>query len=102
MPVISASSPAWRAGRASARSHRASPAPGLASSLRKSRSARSRSRSATARRVSLLGIAALLLLGGLALAAGRRREDGNEHDRIQARYGPLLLPVPLVPATGST
>jgi len=47
----------------------------------------------TARRVSLLGIAALLLLGGLALAAGRRREDGNEHDRIQARYGPLLLPV---------
>jgi len=47
----------------------------------------------TARRVSLLGIAALLLLGGLALAAGRRREDGNEHERIQARYGPLLLPV---------
>ena len=47
----------------------------------------------TARRVSLLGIAALLLLGGLALAAGRRREDGDEHERILARYGHLLLPV---------
>ena len=48
---------------------------------------------ANARRVSLLGIAALLLLGGVVLAAGRRRPDGNEHERILARYGPLLLPV---------
>jgi signal peptidase I len=48
---------------------------------------------ATARRVSLLGIAALLLLGGLALAAGRRRQGGDEHERILARYGQLLLPV---------
>ena len=48
---------------------------------------------ATARRLSLLGIAALLLLGGLALAAGRRRPAGDEHARIRARYGHLLLPV---------
>ena len=47
---------------------------------------------ATARRVSLLGIAALLLLGGLALAPGRRRQGGDEHERILARYGHLLLP----------
>lgn len=48
----------------------------------------------TARRVSLLGIAALLLLGGVALAARRRGPDGgDEHERIQARYGTLLLPV---------
>lgn len=48
---------------------------------------------ATARRVSLLGIAVLLLLGGLALFAGRRRQGGDEHERIRARYGQLLLPV---------
>jgi signal peptidase I len=48
---------------------------------------------ATARRVSLLGIAGLLLLGGLALAAGRRRQAGDEHERILGRYGHLLLPV---------
>ena len=48
---------------------------------------------ANARRVALLGIAALLLLGGLALVAGRRRPAGNEDDRIKARYGHLLLPV---------
>ena len=48
---------------------------------------------ATARRVSLLGIAALLLLGGLALAAGRRRPGGDEEEQILARYGHLLLPV---------
>jgi signal peptidase I len=48
---------------------------------------------AAARRVSLLGIAALLLLGGVALAAGRRRSDGDEQELILARYGPLLLPV---------
>jgi len=47
----------------------------------------------TARRVSLLGIAALLLLGGLALAAGRRRPAGSEDERIETRYGHLLLPV---------
>ena len=48
---------------------------------------------ATARRVSLLGLAALLLVGGLALASGRRRQGGDEHERILARYGQLLLPV---------
>jgi signal peptidase I len=48
---------------------------------------------ATARRVALLGIAALLLLGGLALAAGRRRPGVDEHERIRSRYGHLLLPV---------
>jgi signal peptidase I len=48
---------------------------------------------ASARRLSLLGIAGLLLLGGLALAAGRRRQDGGEHERTLARYGQLLLPV---------
>jgi signal peptidase I len=52
----------------------------------------------TARRVSLLGIAALLLLGGLALVARRRRGDGDEHDRIHARYGHLLVPVSGRPA----
>jgi signal peptidase I len=48
---------------------------------------------ANTRRISLLGIAALLLLGGLALAAGRRRPGGDEYERILARYGHLLLPV---------
>ena len=48
---------------------------------------------ANARWVSLLGLAAVLILGGLALAAGRRRADDDEHDRIRARYGHLLLPV---------
>ena len=48
---------------------------------------------ATARRASLAGVAALLLLGGLALVAGRRRPDGGEHERIRSRYGHLLLPV---------
>lgn len=48
---------------------------------------------ATARRVSLLGIALLLLLGGLALATQRRRQAGDEDERIRARYGHLLLPV---------
>jgi signal peptidase I len=48
---------------------------------------------ANARRVSLLGIALLLLLGGVVLVAGRRRPDRDEHERILARYGPLLLPV---------
>ena len=48
---------------------------------------------ANARRVSLLGLAALLLLGGLALAARRGRPGGDENERIAARYGHLLLPV---------
>ena len=48
---------------------------------------------ATARWVSVLGFAVVLVLGGLALAAGRRRADADEHDRIRARYGHLLLPV---------
>ena len=29
----------------------------------------------------------------VALAARRRDDDGDEHERIPARYGPLLLPV---------
>ena len=48
---------------------------------------------ATARRASLLGIATLLLLGGLTLALRRRRPDGDEHERIEARYGHLIVPV---------
>lgn len=48
---------------------------------------------ANARRASLLGIAALLLLGGLALAARSRGRDEDEHDWIRARYGHLLVPV---------
>ena len=48
---------------------------------------------ATARRVSLLGIALLLLLGGLALGLQRRRADGDEDEWIQARYGHLIVPV---------
>ena len=74
-------------------SPRASPGPEPVSSRPRSRSARSHSSVPTARRLSLLGIAALLLLGGVALASGRRREDDDEHERILARYGPLLLPV---------
>ena len=45
-----------------------------------------------ARRVSLLGIAGILLLGGVALVARRRPED-DEIERIRSRYGHLLLPV---------
>ncbi|MGH3071118.1 MAG: signal peptidase I [Gaiellaceae bacterium] len=48
---------------------------------------------ATARRVSLIGIAALLLLGGLALISRRRRGDADETERIDARYGHLIVPV---------
>ena len=48
---------------------------------------------ATARRVSLLGIAVLLLLGGLALVLGRRRGVESPADRIQLRYGHLIVPV---------
>lgn len=47
----------------------------------------------TARRMSLLGIAALLLLAGLVLVARRRRQDGDEHGRIRSRYGHLIVPV---------
>ena len=47
---------------------------------------------ATARRVSLLGIAVLLLLGGLVLAR-RGRQSGGEHERIRSRYGHLIVPV---------
>ena len=54
---------------------------------------------ATARWASLLGFAAVLLLGGLTFAAARRRADNDEHDRIQARYGHLLLPVASSPGT---
>jgi hypothetical protein len=48
---------------------------------------------ATARRLSLLGIAAVLLLGGLALVLRRRRAEESEAERIQARYGHLIVPV---------
>lgn len=51
---------------------------------------------ATARRVSLLALAALLLLGGLALALRRRGED-DEHARLVAAHGHLLVPVLAVP-----
>ena len=47
---------------------------------------------ATARRVALLGIAALLLLGGLVVCL-RRRGDEDESDRIESRYGHLIVPV---------
>lgn len=47
----------------------------------------------TARRLSLIGFVASLLLGALALAALLQRYRGEEHERIAARYGHLLLPV---------
>lgn len=47
----------------------------------------------TARRLSLVGLVASLLLGALALAALLQRYRGDEHERIAARYGHLLLPV---------
>jgi signal peptidase I len=47
----------------------------------------------TARRLSLIGLVASLLLGALALAALLQRYRGDEHERISARYGHLLLPL---------
>ena len=47
---------------------------------------------ATARRVALLGIAALLLLAGLVLSL-RRRGDEDEGERIESRYGHMIVPV---------
>jgi signal peptidase len=47
----------------------------------------------TARRLSLIGFFAALLLGVLALAAVLQRYRGEEHERIAARYGQLLVPV---------
>ena len=47
----------------------------------------------TSRRLSLIGLAASLLLGALALAALLQRYRGEEHERIAARYGQLLLPL---------
>ena len=47
----------------------------------------------TARRLSLIGLVAALLLGALALAALLQRYRGEEHERIAARYGQLLVPV---------
>ena len=47
----------------------------------------------TARPLSLIGLVASLLLGALALAALLQRHRGEEHERIAARYGHLLLPV---------
>jgi len=47
----------------------------------------------TARWLSLIGLAAGLLLGLLALGALRRRYHGTESERIAARYGHLLLPI---------
>ena len=46
----------------------------------------------TARRVSLVGIAALLLLAGVALAVRRRGGEPDEHEAIRSRYGHLLVP----------
>ena len=92
-----------RPARASARSRRASPAPALVSFRRKVSLGALSLSVPTARRVSLLGIAALLLLGGVALAARRRRPDGgDEHERIHARYGRCSFPSPRGRATGST
>ena len=48
---------------------------------------------ATARRVSLLGVAALLLVGGVALGVRRRRPGGDESEWIEARHGHLIVPV---------
>ncbi|MGZ8783669.1 MAG: signal peptidase I, partial [Gaiellaceae bacterium] len=48
---------------------------------------------ASARKLSLVGIAGLLLLAGLALAARRGRQGGDEHERIRTRHGHLILPV---------
>jgi len=47
----------------------------------------------TARRLSLIGFIASLLLGALALAALLQRYRGEENERIAARYAHLLLPV---------
>jgi hypothetical protein len=47
----------------------------------------------TARRLSLIGFVAALLAGALALAALLQRYRGEEHERIAARYGQLLVPV---------
>jgi hypothetical protein len=47
----------------------------------------------SARPISLIGLVASLLLGALALAALLQRHRGEEHERIAARYGHLLLPV---------
>jgi len=47
----------------------------------------------TARRLSLIGFVAALLLGALALAALLQRYRGEEDERIAARYGQLLVPV---------
>jgi len=48
---------------------------------------------ATARRVSLLGFAVLLLVGGIALGVRRRRPGGDESGWIEARHGHLIVPV---------
>lgn len=47
----------------------------------------------TARWLSLIGLVALFLLGLLALVALAQRNRAEEHVRIAARYGHLLLPV---------
>jgi len=47
----------------------------------------------TARRLSLIGLVTSILLGALALAVLLQRYRGEEHERIAARHGHLLLPV---------
>ncbi|MHB1243482.1 MAG: signal peptidase I [Gaiellaceae bacterium] len=47
----------------------------------------------TARRLSLIGLVASFLLGLLALVALAQRNRAEEHVRIEARHGHLLLPV---------
>ena len=52
----------------------------------------------TARLLSLVGLAASVLLGLLAVGSARQREQGDEPSRIAARHGHLLLPVATLPA----
>jgi signal peptidase I len=47
----------------------------------------------TARRLAVIGLVASVLLGLLVLALLLQRFRGEEHSRIAARYGHLLLPV---------
>ena len=55
-----------------------------------------------ARRLSLIGLVASLLLGGLALAALLQRHRGPEDGRIAARHSHLLVPVASPPPSWST
>ena len=54
-----------------------------------------------ARYLSLVGLAVLLLLGGLVPGRFASRRRVAEHESIQARHGHLLLPVAAVPRAGA-